>query len=175
MSDRVLLPKARVVFVNVFEPNDKGKYALCMLFDKGTNLDELKTLANETAEEKYGKKIPKNFNYPWKDGNDKDEEDYPDFQNKIVVNAKSIYQPTVVDEDVEIIINPKEFYSGCYARASVTASCYDVDGNKGINLYLQNVQKLGDGERIGGGVEAKDEFQAVAREENSTVESDFNI
>jgi hypothetical protein len=51
-----------------------------------------------------------------------------------------------------------EFYSGCYGRASVTLYPYDTSGSKGIACGLNNVQKLADGEKLGGATSAAADF-----------------
>lgn len=58
------------------------------------------------------------------------------------------------------IVDPKDIYSGCLVRASVRPWVYDTDGNRGVSLGLQNVQKVADGERMDGRVAAEDEFEA---------------
>ncbi|TXH52175.1 MAG: DUF2815 family protein [Desulfurellales bacterium] len=47
----------------------------------------------------------------------------------------------------------KEFYSGVYADVAVWIQAYDVDGSKGLSVYLNGVRKLADGERIAGDVD----------------------
>ena len=55
-----------------------------------------------------------------------------------------------------------DFYSGCYARASVGVYAYDRPDSKGVTFMLNNVQKLGDGEPLAGGPRAAaDEFAAI--------------
>ncbi len=46
---------------------------------------------------------------------------------------------------------------------SIIPSAYNVDGNKGIKFYLNNVQKLAEGEPLGGAgaSNAADDFTAV--------------
>lgn len=58
------------------------------------------------------------------------------------------------------IVDPKDIYSGCQIRASLRPWVYDTDGNRGVSLGLQNVQKVADGERMDGRVAAEDEFEA---------------
>lgn len=47
----------------------------------------------------------------------------------------------------------KEFYSGVYADVAVWIQAYDVDGSKGLSVYLNGVRKLADGERIAGDID----------------------
>jgi hypothetical protein len=70
-------------------------------------------------------------------------------------------QPGLVDQNLQRIISTDDFYSGCYARATITAYGYDKAGNKGVAFGLQNVQKLADGERFSGRTAAEDDFEAV--------------
>lgn len=44
----------------------------------------------------------------------------------------------------------KEFTSGAYADVAVFICAYDVDGSKGLSVYLNGVRKLADGEPIAG-------------------------
>ena len=59
---------------------------------------------------------------------------------------------------VPFCIDPNEFYSGCYGRASITLYPYDTSGSKGIAAGLNNVQKLEDGEKFGGTTSAAADF-----------------
>lgn len=53
-----------------------------------------------------------------------------------------------------------EMYPGAQVRLSVAAFGYNNSGNKGVSFALNNVQKLGDGERLDNRVKAEDEFTA---------------
>ena len=44
----------------------------------------------------------------------------------------------------------REFVSGIYADVATWVQAYDVDGSKGISVYLNGVRKLADGEPIAG-------------------------
>jgi hypothetical protein len=60
------------------------------------------------------------------------------------------------------VIDKNDVYSGCYGRISMIPAAYNVDGNKGIKFYLNNVQKLSEGAPLGGsGSNAADDFTAV--------------
>jgi hypothetical protein len=59
------------------------------------------------------------------------------------------------------IIEEKDFYSGCFARATVRAFAYSNKGNNGVAFGLQNIQKLRDGDPLGGRTRPSDDFQAV--------------
>ena len=60
-------------------------------------------------------------------------------------------------------MSPAEVYSGCYARVSLNFYAFNTNtnGNRGIACGLGNVQKLRDGEPLGGGrTSAADDFAA---------------
>ena len=64
--------------------------------------------------------------------------------------AKVDYPPEVVDRMGNPIINQSEVYSGMYGRVNVTFYPYMFGGKKGIGCGLGPVQKLRDGEALGG-------------------------
>ena len=65
-------------------------------------------------------------------------------------SAKADYPPEVVDRMGNPIINQSEIYSGIYGRVNVTFFPYAFGGKKGIGCGLGPVQKLRDGEVLGG-------------------------
>lgn len=67
-------------------------------------------------------------------------------------SAKADYPPEVVDKMGNPIINQSEIYSGVYGRVNVTFFPYMFGGKKGIGCGLGPVQKLEDGEALGGSV-----------------------
>lgn len=69
-------------------------------------------------------------------------------------------KPGVVDANVQKILDPAEIYGGVRGRLSVTAYWYDKKGNKGVTFGLNNVQKIKDGPKLGGGApRPEDEFE----------------
>ena len=51
-----------------------------------------------------------------------------------------------------------EVYSGVYGRASINFYAFNSNGNKGIACGLNNLQKIRDGEPLGGKPRAEDDF-----------------
>ena len=49
-------------------------------------------------------------------------------------------------------------YSGVYGRASINFYAFNSNGNKGIACGLGNLQKIADGEPLGGRSSAEDDF-----------------
>lgn len=77
-----------------------------------------------------------------------------------VFTASSKQPPQVVDLSLNPIINASEVYSGCYARVNVNFFPYNSNGKRGIGCGLNCVQKLEDGEPLGGCVSAAEAFGA---------------
>lgn len=75
-----------------------------------------------------------------------------------VMTASSKLQPEVVDTNGNPIFSPSEIYSGMYARVFINFFAYNAAGKKGIGAGLGPVQKLRDGEPLGGRVSASDVF-----------------
>lgn len=161
MGERIITPKFRAAFANVFEPNkESGNYEITMIFDKDADLKPLMDILKQTAKEKWGDNT-KNVALPIHKGEEKDAEKYPDFQGKIYAKAKSKYAPGIVSQTKQPIFDASEFYSGCYARASISAYAWEYKGKKGVGLNLNNIQKLANGPRFGNSILAEEEFDAV--------------
>lgn len=74
------------------------------------------------------------------------------------INANSKTAPQIVDKAVKPILDRDEVYSGCYARVSLNFYAFNSNGNKGIACGLGNIQKIRDGESLGGRSSAADDF-----------------
>lgn len=84
-----------------------------------------------------------------------DDEAYAD---AYFINANSATAPGVVDADRNPILDRSEVYSGVYGRASINFYAFNSNGNKGIACGLNNLQKIRDGEPLGGKSRAEDDF-----------------
>lgn len=166
---KVITGKVRLSYVNVFELNDKGKYSVCLLIPKGdkATLEKVKIAieavkADAKSTTTWGGKHLASFKSPLRDGDtERDLEKSPEYKGHYFINCNTSKKPDVVDTALNPIMDKSEVYSGCYARASINFYAFNVDGNKGIAAGLNNVQKLGDGDRFGGGSRASDDFTAV--------------
>ena len=168
MSTKVITGKVRFSYANVWEPKSVNgsdpKYSVSLIIPKNDTktLGKIKS-AIETAKKeglaKLGGKIPANLKTPLRDG-DSDRPDDEAYADSYFINANSFIKPGIVDKDVQPILNQTEFYSGCFGRASIVFFAYNVNGNKGIAAGLQNLQKLEDGEPLGGVSRPEDEFEA---------------
>lgn len=165
-SLKLKTPTFRASFANVFKPRvpfegQEAVYSVETLFDKKEHKDMkwLKEAIKTVADAKWGAgKWPKNFKSPIKDGDEKELEGYA---GHWFLTIKSKQKPGVVDTQLQEIIEPSEFYSGCYARATIVVKTYSTAGNNGVACYLQNLQKVKDGEAFSGKRNAKDDFDAL--------------
>lgn len=175
----VITPEFRASYAKVFEPAPANPddpdsdlvYSIQMIFPKETDISDLKDAANAAMARKFGEdksKWPKNAKSPFRDGDE--ERDAKEYQNAIFMNAKTKNQPGIVDANVQPIMSQDEFYSGCYARASIVFYAFDQRGNKGVGVGLNNLMKTRDGDRLDGRRSAEEEFSAFASASNISDE-----
>lgn len=107
---------------------------------------------------KFGGKKPNKaaIKLPLRDGDTEREDEA--YAGHWFVNANSKTAPQIVDRAVKPILDRDEVYSGCYARVSLNFYAFNSNGNKGIACGLGNIQKIRDGEPLGGRSSAADDF-----------------
>jgi hypothetical protein len=146
------------------------KYSVSVLIPKDdTETTEAIEKAIDAAIEeglaKFGGKKPNKagIKLPLRDGDvERDDEAY---QDHYFVNANSLTPPQIVDKSVKPILDRNEVYSGCYARVSLNFYAFNSNGNKGVACGLGNIQKIRDGEPLGGRTNAVDDFSTVDDDE----------
>lgn len=168
---KVVTGKVRLSYVHLFEPysNDPDKeksYSVCLLIPKSDKdtMKKLRAAQKAALADKFGDKVPRNWRDTIRDGDEEaDLETNPEFAGHYFVNvsAKLSYPPGIVNRQREQILDPTEVYSGCYARVSLVAFGFNRPDNKGVSFGLRNVQKLGDGEPLGGRSRAEDDFDEL--------------
>ena len=94
---------------------------------------------------------------PLRDG-DAERPDDEAYTDAYFINANSATAPGIVDADRNPILDRSEVYSGAYGRASINFYAFNSNGNKGIACGLNNLQKIRDGEPLGGKSRAEDDF-----------------
>ena len=163
---KVIVP-CRFSYLHCWEPDSVNggdpKYSVSAIIDKkDTKTIEAIKAAIEQAKKdsisKWGGKIPANLKLPLRDG-DIDRPDDEAYAGCYFFNANSRQAPQVVDARVQPILDQSEGYSGCYGKISVTFYGYNSNGNRGVAAGLGNIQKLRDGESLGGRSTAADDFQ----------------
>ncbi|SCK04329.1 Protein of uncharacterised function (DUF2815) [uncultured Clostridium sp.] len=173
---KVTTGKVRLSYAHLFEPHaidgNEPKYSVSVIIPKSDKetLQAIKEAVNEAKEQgkgKWGGKVPANIKTPLRDG-DIDREGDEAYAGCYFLNANSKNKPGIVDINVQPILDATEVYSGCYARLTLNFYAYNANGNKGIAAGLGNVQKLADGEPLGGFTRAEDDFDAI-----ESAEDDF--
>lgn len=170
-KNRIII-SCRFAYLNCWRPVSVyggQKYSLLALIpkeDKET-VEEIRNVIDyvkEKSVDKWGGRMLTNFRNPLHDG-DEDKPDNPIFRNCYYLNAKSKEAPQIVDGNVQPITDQTELYSGCYGKVSLTFYAYNCSGNKGIGVWLGNIQKIKDGTPLAGRVSAGDEFTPVPSED----------
>lgn len=165
-SSKVVTSKVRFSYANVWEPKSINggdeKYSVSLIIPKSDKktIADIKVAIEQAKKDgvsKFGGKAPTNLKLPLRDG-DVDRADDEAYKDSYFINANSKDRPGIVDKNVKTILDPNEFYSGCYGRASIIFFAFNQNGNKGIACGLQNLQKLSDGEPLSGRSRAEDDF-----------------
>lgn len=166
---KVITGIVRLSYAHLFEPtaideSQEKKYSVCLLIPKNDKetLGKIKKAiekAKEQGKSKWGGKIPANLKLPLRDGDEERAEDHPEYAGHYFVNCSSKQKPGIVDKNLNPILDSEEVYSGCYARASINFYPFDKAGNRGIACGLNNIQKIRDGEYLGGRSRAEDDFE----------------
>lgn len=184
-STKVVTGKVRFSYVNIFkarsfQQGQDEKYSICLLIDKRdkATLSKIKA-AIEAAKkqgisDKWGGKLPANLKLPLRDGDAERAEEAPEYEGMYFLNANSNQKPGIVDADLNEILDPTEVYSGCYGRASINFFPFNSNGNKGIAVGLNNIQKLEDGEPLGASRASAEEDFADSRPDLQNDGDDFS-
>ena len=121
------------------------------------------------ATDKWGK-IPATLKRPVKDGDEMVDDDgelrYPEFEGCYTLQASTKRKPDVADAALNPVLEADALYSGAYYRAAVRAYAWShATGGKGVSFSLETVQKVKDGDSLGGGGgKASDDFADFAEE-----------
>ncbi len=158
-------------YVNAWEPKSINggapKYSVSLIIPKSDTktLEKIRTAIQAAYEEGQsklkgnGRSVPaiSALKTPLRDG-DAERPDDEAYANSYFVNANSGTAPGIVDADRNPILERSEVYSGVYGRASINFYAFNSNGNKGIACGLNNLQKIRDGEPLGGKSRAEDDF-----------------
>ena len=175
---KVVTGECRFSYANLWEAkamdeNSKPKYSVSLIIPKSDTktIAKIKAAIEAAYEEgksklSNGKSVPSlsSIKTPLRDG-DTDRPDDEAYANSYFVNANSITAPGIVDADRQPILDRSEVYSGVYGRASINFYAFNSNGNKGIACGLNNLQKIKDGEPLGGKSRAEDDFATDADED----------
>lgn len=165
-------PATRWSYANVWDPKSINggapKYSVSLIIPKSDTKTVKKIqaaiqAAYEEGQSKLkgnGKSVPalSVLKTPLRDG-DMERPDDPAYADSYFINANSATAPGIVDADRNPIMERSEVYSGVYGRASINLYAFNSNGNKGIACGLNNLQKIRDGEPLGGKSRAEDDFE----------------
>ena len=158
-------------YANVWEPRaingGTHKFSVSLIIPKADTVTVNKIKAAIEAAYKEGEsKLKGNsrtvppltaIKTPLRDG-DTERPDDPAYKDSYFLNANSSTAPGIVDADCQPILQRSEVYSGVYGRASINFYAFNTNGNRGIAVGLNNLQKIRDGEPLGGKASAESDF-----------------
>ena len=164
-------PKIRWSYANVWEPKSINggapKYSVSLIIPKSdtktvTAVKNAIQVAYDEGQSKLkgnSKSVPalSAIKNPLRDG-DAERPDDEAYKDSYFINANSATAPGIVDAARQPILERSEVYSGVYGRASINFYAFNSNGNKGIACGLNNLQKISDGEPLGGKTRAEDDF-----------------
>lgn len=172
----------RFSYLNVFEPKSingsNPKYSVSLIIPKDDveTVNKIKSAIKEAYDEGQsklkgnGKSVLsiKAIKTPLRDG-DLERPDDEAYANAYFINANSPQKPGVYDCRKNEITDENEVYSGCFGRASVSFYAYNAQGNKGIACGLNAIQKLKNGEPLGGKGNSADDFDIEDEEDDDDI------
>lgn len=164
-------PKTRWSYANVWDAKSINggapKYSVSLIIPKSDTktVEKIQSAIKAAYEEGQsklkgnGKSVPalSVIKTPLRDG-DAERPDDEAYKNSYFINANSATAPGIVDADRNPILERSEVYSGVYGRASISLYAFNSNGNRGIACGLNNLQKISDGEPLGGKSRAEDDF-----------------
>ena len=171
---KLVTGQVRLSYAHVWEPvsvnGGDEKYSVSLIIPKSDmkTINAIKQAVEEAKADgktKYGGKIPANLKLPLRDG-DIERPDDEAYRDSYFINANSNEKPQIVDRKVQAILDRSEVYSGCYARVSIALYPFNINGNKGVACGLGNIQKIADGEPLGGRTNAEDDFTVFDDDED---------
>lgn len=181
-------------FPNLFKPevnkqSGKEEYSVQFIIPK-TERETIRAIMaaiKKTAEAKWGanwKQIARN---PLRDGDREKgnigedgktyEEKYPERLGAVFFNAKSQRPVGIYDRTRNVITDESEIYSGAKGKVAIEFYTYTKQGNSGVGIGLNGVQKIGNGEQIGGGGKPSVEsmFDLLDDEDDLGLDDEFEI
>ena len=158
-------------YVNAWEPKSINggapKYSVSLIIPKSDTktIEKIQAAIQAAYDEGQGKlkgngkSVPalSVLKTPLRDG-DAERPDDEAYADSYFINANSGTAPGIVDADRQPILERSEVYCGVYGRASINFYAFNSNGNKGIACGLNNLQKIKDGEPLGGKSRAEDDF-----------------
>lgn len=173
-----VVQNVRLSYVNVFKPYSNSpelapKYSSTILLPKSDlvskqSLDAaIQAATQKGLNEKWNGIMPPVVANPIKDGDGVKQDGTP-FGDEckgcwvFTASSNADRQPQIVDRNVQPILDQSQIYSGVYANVAINVFPYLHSGKKGVGFGLTHIQKVRDGEVLGGApVSADKVFNAL--------------
>ena len=170
----VMTGEVRLSYANLFEPksinNGTPKYSVSLIIPKKDTATISKIKAAIEVAYREGESVLKGnaknapslnaLKLPLRDG-DTERPDDEAYADSYFMNANSTTAPILVDRQRNAIIDRAKIYSGAYALAFINFYAFNNSGNRGIGCGLNGIQKIRDGEPLGGRRNAEDVFEVL--------------
>jgi hypothetical protein len=191
----MITPLCRFTYANVFEAkanlSGKLKFSCGLMFPKTDTaaIEIIKKAIDDAIKQGIAKGTinaaqaqSRTFKYPLRDGDQYYAEANDDaaraaraaFQGMMFLSASSDNPIGVVDKYAQPIINPEEFYSGCWGHADIRFYPFNRGGGIGVGVGLQNVMKKKDDDRLDGRQDATSAFANVAEKPGESSDVPFD-
>lgn len=173
-----VVQNVRLSYVNVFKPYSNSpeqapKYSSTILLPKSDlaskqSLDAaIQAATQKGLNEKWNGVMPPVVANPIHDGDGVKQDGTP-FGDEckgcwvFTASSNADRQPQIVDRNVQPILDQSQIYSGVYANVAINVFPYIHTGKKGVGFGLTHIQKVRDGEVLGGAPVAADKvFNAL--------------
>lgn len=179
---RVVTETCRLAFASLFEKRATSKdkdareaFQAAIIIPEDVSLKPFKKAIKAAQMKKWGvtfKLVGGNRN-PIHDCEEKPElEGYEEGMH--FLNTKTGYQPSVLDQSCNPIINKTKIKSGDWCRFDIEAYGWESDkGGKGVSFSLVAVQLVEEGDPFGGGGGPRDnQFESIEVDDDDEYEDD---
>jgi hypothetical protein len=144
------------------QPDQAPKYSVTILLPKtDPSVAKMKAAVEEAKKEgvakKWGGKMPPKVSVCIHDGDQPRESNGEPFGEEckgmwvFTASCSEERKPQIVNSRLQQIMDPNEIYSGMWAHVAVRFFPYEYSGKKGVGCALLAVQKVKDGDPLGGG------------------------
>lgn len=156
----------RLAFPSLFQKKPKfpdsqvETYQAVILIPPTVNLEPFKAAMKAAMQEKWGKpmKIEGRSN-PLQRCDDSNS--FGELKGWWYIRTHSGYQPAIVDQKRQEIIDPNRIFAGCWCRFHVNCFAWDNKGGKGLSFGLNAVQLVREDSRMDGRRKATDVFEPI--------------
>jgi len=167
MGTRVTLQGVKLSYPHLFQARivkqgDDPKFGAAFLIPKNHPcVPQVQQAIQAEKNNSWGASVPPTVTATLYDGDtDPKYNTVPENRGHFILNTSSSAEqpPTLVDANLQKVINPATFYAGCFVNADIGFYSYDKGVSKGIAAGLNGVQFVQDGERLDNRPSAEEMF-----------------